>query len=652
MNSLDNKNLFQELQTTLKKNTKYFSNDSEHQLLRNAVIEDCNKMDKKLIQLLLNNPRLKSRFFVEVDGVYVFDKDKFIWLVNNKEFLPDSFTAFKQKIGLIDSNNQFISFRNDVVLSFPYKDCVLEGGQTKEDQKKDEIFYNQILAPDDIDCLLAPKVFTNGKRYTKEGEKELVNFNEKDNLLIKGNNLLVLSSLLKKYTGEVKLIYIDPPYNTDNDSFKYNDSFNHSSWLTFMKNRLKLAQKLLKKDGVICIQCDDNEQAYLKVLCDEIFGEENHIASISVRSNSISGNKTQHKDKTILKNKDTIHCYKKETVVITPQYVKKDKWDTHYNAILVKNGTEFKKEKLLDHLIDKGILKKGEKISEDSWSNEEFRKFALKNRQFIVQPVNSISEELKKISLKNPEKIIEHTTGDGSIVLALNGKRLSTLDKTIGTIDGEECLVQLLGDLWTDIDFQNTQNQGGVSFTNAKKPEQLVSRIISLFTSKDDLVLDFFAGSGTTGAVALKMNRRFILCEQMDYIKEVTISRLLNTIKGEKGGISKSIKWNGGGSFVYLELKELNQTYIKEINNAGSDLQLVKLYKELSHSSFISTKISPKTLDANTQEFELLSTSNKRKLLIQLLDLNMLYVNYSDIDDEDYLVSSEDKLVNKSFYGE
>lgn len=232
-------------------------------------------MNKELLHILLSNPKLKNHFFTDVEGVLVFDKNKFTWTIENKEFLPDSYTRFKQKIGLIDSNERFISSNNEVVLSFPYKDCVLEGGQTKEDQKRSEIFFNETLAPEDVDCLLAPKVFTNIKKYTKAGEEKVSSISENDNLMIKGNNLLILSSMLKKYSGKVKLIYIDPPYNTGSDDFRYNDSFNHSTWLTFMKTRLELCKKLLSKEGAIYIQVDYHESHYLKVLCDEIFGVEN-----------------------------------------------------------------------------------------------------------------------------------------------------------------------------------------------------------------------------------------------------------------------------------------------------------------------------------------------------------------------------------------
>ena len=284
----------------------------EGMLNKNKLSELARKYDAKLLNVLMREEKIKNHFFSELEeGILVFKKDVFLQFLNNKEFLPDSFTAYKTKIGLGSRDGSLLSENHDIVLNFPYKDCILEGGQTKEDVKRDEVFFNETLAPIEITRLLDDKVFTNFKRYDKDGEHEVIEIKEDDNFIIKGNNLVVLHSLKKRYAGKVKCIYIDPPYNTGSDSFGYNDRFNHSTWLTFMKNRLVIAKELLSDDGVIFIQCDDNEQAYLKVLLDEVFHQSNFIASIAVRSNSISGNKTQHKEKTILKNKDTIHVYKK-----------------------------------------------------------------------------------------------------------------------------------------------------------------------------------------------------------------------------------------------------------------------------------------------------------------------------------------------------
>ncbi len=247
----------------------------EGKLNKNKIIEAGLKLDPMLLKILLQNKSFKEHFFTEVENIIVFDKIKFQRFVNNKSFLPDSYTTFKNKIGLVlndDFQHTYINTKNDVVLAFPHKDCILEGGQTKDDQKRNEIFWNETLAPNSIDRLLSPKVFTNFRKYDKNGEHKITKLKGDENLIIKGNNLLAISSLLQTHRGKIKLIYIDPPYNTGNDSFKYNDTFNHSTWLTFMKNRLKIARELLKDDGVIFVQCDDNEQAYLKVLMDEIFG--------------------------------------------------------------------------------------------------------------------------------------------------------------------------------------------------------------------------------------------------------------------------------------------------------------------------------------------------------------------------------------------
>ena len=266
-----NKNIFEIVEEVLKTNSKYLSDDGK--ILKAVVYSDVMIMDRELLALLLSEEQIKNRFFEDVNGTLVFDKQKFAWFIESKEFLPDSYTRYTNKIGLTHNGN-FISKSNDVVLDFPYKDCVLEGGQDKEDQKRKEIFYNETIASDEIRKMLAPKVFTNAKRYTKDGVEENITFDKRDNLIIKGNNLIALSSLLKRYEGKIKCIYIDPPFNTDKDSFKYNDKFSRSSWLTFMKNRLEVAKKLLDDKGNILVHVDWHEAHYLKILMDDIFGEQ------------------------------------------------------------------------------------------------------------------------------------------------------------------------------------------------------------------------------------------------------------------------------------------------------------------------------------------------------------------------------------------
>ncbi len=251
----------------LKSNSEFVIDEK---LNKNMLAELARKYDAGLLNLLLSDNAIKQLFFVETEVGVIFKKDIFLQFISQKEFLPDSYTQFSTKIGLSSGEN-FISDNNLVVLNWPYKDCVLEGGQTKEDQKRDEVFFNEVLAPDQITTILDEKVFTNWKRYDKDGEHELDELKPDDNLVIEGNNLVVLHSLKKRFAEKVKLIYIDPPYNTGTDTFGYNDTFKRSTWLTFMKNRLEVAKELLARDGAIYIQADYHQIHYLKILMDEVF---------------------------------------------------------------------------------------------------------------------------------------------------------------------------------------------------------------------------------------------------------------------------------------------------------------------------------------------------------------------------------------------
>jgi len=247
-------------------------------LAKNKIVELAFNLDPTLLKLLLINEQLKSHFFADVEGMLIFDKVAFQRFVNNKSFLPDSFTQFKNKIGL-SADNHYLADSNDVVLSWPYKDCILEGGQTEDDQKRSEIFWNETLAPEQLDTLLAPKVLRGFKRFDKDGVHNEIELKTDENLVIKGNNLLALKSIEDKYLNSVEMIYLDPPYNTQSDSFGYNDTFNHSTWLTFMKPRLEVAKRLLTESGSLWVSIDDNEAHYLKVLLDEVFGRGCFVAS-------------------------------------------------------------------------------------------------------------------------------------------------------------------------------------------------------------------------------------------------------------------------------------------------------------------------------------------------------------------------------------
>lgn len=572
------------------------------------------------------------------------------------------FTKFSNRIGLYSTQTgNYIANTPEVVLNFPFKDTVLEGGMTKEDSGRDERFLHLEIDKRDIDTLEDPKVLTNFKYIDRNGETKLnsnsdIEFfdedgNLKQNLLIKGNNLLALYSLREKLAGRIKLIYIDPPFNTGSDSFRYNDSFNQSAWLTFMKNRLEVAIGLLSADGIIFVHCDYNEDAYLRVLMDEIFGGR-LLGQITVRSNSISGMKTQHKDKTILKNKDTILVYTKaDEITITPQYTAKTDWDTHYNSVLIDDSAgKFRIEKLKDVLVDKGLIGKDESITPSLTMNRKVNDYIFEIRDSVFRKVNSIPDNLKKLSLKTPDEVVSLPDSNGKTLYAHGGKRLSMLSSTYQIIDGEPKMAQLLGDLWTDIDFQNTQNEGGVELTNGKKPEALIRRIIEMSTKEGDIALDFFAGSGTTLAVAMKTGRRWIGIEQMDYIETKTKKRLENVISGEQNGISKHIGWQGGGSFVYMELKKYNQDFLDRLMEVTSISDVEAVYADMQKNAFLKFFFDKKEFEKD-ENFRSKSWEERRDMLVEILDENQLYLNLQDMRDSKHKVSNDEMVLTDRFYG-
>lgn len=280
--------LMRQIKEILKEFPQYWNGE---ELQRPIVIDDLKNYDALLISALLKNQKIRENYSIKAGDVVIFKVQEFIDILRYKDYWEDSYTKYSNTIGL-SSEGKYLQYNTDVVLDFPYKDCILEGGMTKEDTGKEEVFYNEIIARDETDTLLAPKAFVNVKKYDVEGEHKVDTFSDEDNLIIKGNNLLALHSLKERYVGKVKCIYIDPPYNTGGDSFKYNDRFNHSTWLTFMKNRLLIAKELLLDDGILFISLDDKEAHYCKVLSDEIFGRENFIADIAHKSRaSVSNDK-------------------------------------------------------------------------------------------------------------------------------------------------------------------------------------------------------------------------------------------------------------------------------------------------------------------------------------------------------------------------
>ncbi len=650
-------NLYNDVAKLLEKDERFFA---DKKILKNIVTEAALKLDAALLNLLLNNDQIKEHFFMKTASALVFDQDKFVKFINNKEFLPNSFTSFKNYIGLT-SDEEYIKENGKVVLAWPYKDCVLEGGQDKEDVKRNEIFYNEILAPDEIDRLFEEKVLTNSKKIDKNGEHKVDQLTNKDSLIIKGNNLLALHCLKKKYRGQVKLIYIDPPYNTDNDDFHYNDSFNHSTWLTFMKNRLQAAKELLKPDGAIFVQIDYKEIGYLTVLMDEIFGRENKVQLISVKTASPAGFKTVNPGPIDVTEYVLFYTKSKKEFAFKKAYVPVE-YDKNYNLYVEKNADINKWEFI--PIVEKVLQDNGFKTTKEA--KEKFgqlwnevlpvlvSKFAFANAGNVVsvrdphKPTEKVKELMEK-SKKNGDKVIAQQREDGSVMYIYKGGALSFYSNKIKEIDGKPEVTELLTDFWSHISWAGIANEGGVRLKNGKKPEKLVKQIIELSTEPGDLVLDYHLGSGTTTAVAHKMGRRYIGIEQLDYGDNDSVVRLKEVIGGEQSGISKAVNWKGGGSFVYLELKKWNEEYMKVIQAAKNGKELTGIYKKMQAEAFFRYKVDLSKFDQ--KDFEKLALDEQKKVLLECLDKNHLYINYSDIDDATYKVSTEDKKINQLFYG-
>jgi adenine-specific DNA-methyltransferase len=622
------------LEEQLKKEPNFVTDNGE--LKKWVALNKAQNFDEELIGLLLENETLKEKFFVKVKDVLVFKQNLFIDFLEQKNYLNDSYTRYKNKVGLT-IDGKYLKQRNEVALVWPFKDCILEGGQSREEQKREEIFFNEILAQDEITQLLEPKVLTNAKVYDKEGEHPFNGFtrdaeiNRKrglpedtitDNLIIKGNNLLALHSLKKEFAGKVKLIYIDPPYNTGNDGFKYNDSFNHSTWLTFMKNRLEIARYVLKDDGVIFITCDDNEGGYLKVLLDEIFGQENFVANFIWKHRKSSQNDI---DVSLSHN---------------------------YNFCFAKNRKKFK---LFPLETNSEKFSNPDNDPRGPWVADPFDAPNIReNLSYEIK--NPTTGEIylppKGRHWRFSKEKYEDAIKDNRIIFGKTGTSRPQYKRFLFEAEakGENPFT-----IWDDIDTATNATKQLMKLFDEKvfstpKPESLLERILKISTSEKEIVLDYHLGSGTTAAVAQKMNRQYIGIEQMDYIETVAVERLKKVIEGEQGGISKSVNWQGGGAFVYLELKKYNETFIEQIEEAKDTETLLQIWELMKTKSFLNYNVDIKKQDEHIEEFKKLSLKEQKQHLCEILDKNQLYVNLSSLNDADFECTEEEKKVTKDFY--
>lgn len=617
-----------------------------NQLNYNFLFELLNDYDEEIINTLLNNKNIKKKFFKKIKDIYIFKIEDFKFFLEETK-INNSITEYENRIGLTQ-NKKFISENEEVVLDFPYKDCVLLGGQKNDEKtefyfeleknkdsynqkktKRKEIFFNQVLAQDEIDRLFDKKALVNWQRYTKNGKENIKEIkkdekkNLRENLIIKGNNLLALHSIKELFAGKIKLIYIDPPYNTGKDSFEYNDNFNHSTWLTFMKNRLEVAKDLLSDDGLIFIQCDYNESHYLKVLMDsDRLFRGNFINEIIWKRKFGSANDTRRLGTAY----DSIFIYSKSE-------------NYYFNVIKEKNS-----EKVKNYI--KGRFKN--KVTTGKHKGKLWMPYPLANPG---NPTPNLMYNYKGYSTPTKgyrmvKSKLEALDKEERLYFPEDKNKKIQEKKFLDEYEG-----QPIDNLWTDIFVINSQAEEALNF-DGQKPEALIERILNISTTPGDIVLDFFLGSGTTAAVAHKMGRQYIGIEQMDYVQN-TIKRLANVIKGEQSGISEKIGWKGGGNFIYLELAAWNKNVIDKIKRSKNLPDLADLMEEIYEKYFLNYHVNFKEFKdkiIKEENFKLLNLDEQKKIFCEMLDLNQMYIQESEMSDPNFKIDKKDQDLTSKFY--
>lgn len=642
--------------------------DSESGELNYIKVKDsADRIDEKLITLLVGSEDLKNKFFTKIKDVLVFNIQDFKFFLDESK-VDNSYTQYANKIGLSE-NGGLLENKSEVVLVFPFKDCVLEGGQSTEEgtdtffehsdktgkyeekgEKRNEIFFNQVLAHDEIDRLFDRKALVNWKRFSKDSKKDGETVKEikrdktgliQENLIIKGNNLLALHSLKSEFAGKVKLIYIDPPYNppSSNNTFTYNNNFNHSTWLTFMKNRIEVAQDLLSDKGAMIIAIDENEQAYLGVLIDEMFrGYENHCVTIVHNPRGVQGTNFSYT------SEYAFFIFPKGTKTIKNRKIAEE--DISFSNLRNWGGESERnnaKNCFYSILVDKctkQIIDFGD-VCDDKFHPE----INIHNGDFVeVYPIDKEGIERKwRYARQSVEEVKD--------LLAVTEKN-GVFDIQIGKDFGQYKTV------W--IDKRYDANEYGTKLVKELVPESNFSFPKSLWNvydaiyavvqdDKEAIVLDYHAGSGTTGHAVLNLNeedkgnRKFILIEQMDYIQTVTAPRIKEVLKRSKSE----------DDFIYFELAKWNEKAKEEIQNAKDLPALVKLFDTLYERYFLNYNVKIKDFKekiAKEEDFKKLTLGQQKKMFLTMLDLNQMYVNESEMADKKYGIDTGDQKITKAFY--
>lgn len=614
--------------------------DKDGEILKDKVIDYAVKNDERLINTLYKNEKIQSIFFSKIDDYKIFKLELFLDYIKNKDYLENSYTKFKNKIGLSEGKN-FFSDNDNIVLNWPFKDTILVGGQSSDEvhANKKEIFLNEVIAHDDVDRLFDNKVLTNGKLFSNKQEKKIDKVENilDQNFVIKSNNLIALSCLEKMYHEKIKLIYCDPPYNTggSTDIFSYNNTFKHSTWLTFMKNRLEIAKRLLRKDGFIAITIDHVELFYLGTLADEIFGEENRVGIVTI---FINPKGRQH---------EQFFSASTEYMLVYAKDVKEAEFETVTIDEQKQKEFKFEDDEGKFRWDDFARIRTSTKRSEKPnfwypiYVSKDLKKISSK-KQNGFHEIFPISNEIE-YTWKIKKDTFEERCKEGE-----NFKAFKEKDKIV--IKNKFRESEVFKNLWTDkkyfSEFQGTnllKKEIGENKFSYPKSLYSVLDTLKIMTSKNDIILDFFAGSGTTGRATQELNkidggqRKFILVEQVEDHVEYIIKRLS--------------KFLGNSSFIYFELKKLNQNFVEEIKKAKNDLELDNIFNKIKCFGIMRWSFEVNEFERNINEFKNLKLQDKKNILLNILNKNQLYLNASEIEDSRYKCSEDEKKLTKSFYG-
>lgn len=387
-----------------------------------------------------------------------------------------------------------------------------------------------------------------------------------DNRLIFGDNLLALKALEQEFAGKVKCVYIDPPFNTQQAFEYYDDGYEHSIWLGLLRDRAEALRRLMSDDGTVFVHIDDNELGYLIVLLDEVFGRVNRVSIVSFKQGSATGHKSINPG--VVSTTNFVLVYVKNKSAWTPNrvFTARTERDKRYGQFIENFDEPYPNwrfttlTKAFAHSL--GISEKGIKKAIGDEYEDVLSDFVMKHARQVIRlarpDYNAVSSDARSMidnSKGDPDKVLLLEREAHSNMYFTNGERILFYSDKLKLIDGQYVAGEPLTSLWDDILSNNLHNEGGVDFPKSKKPEALIKRCIDLATKPGDIVLDSFAGSGTTGAVAHKMGRRWIMVELGEHCHTHVIPRMEAVVNGDDlGGISKAVGWQGGGGFRYYSL--------------------------------------------------------------------------------------------------